>query len=230
MAESGLPSRNALIHVLVAQDTPLFCGAIAALLRREADIEVVAEVFDRHEVLAATRACRPDVCVLDLAVLRSDPDAGPETEHDVRPAVDPMLDALDLCRTLPHCRSLIMLDVDRCDLLAKADQTLLCSVGFVSRKASPEHLLSAVRSLASGHPVIDPEVVLSALNKPGNPLTHRERTVLALAAEGARAHEIASRLFLSAGTVRNCLSRINVKTGARNRVQAIHRARRAGWI
>jgi two-component system response regulator DesR len=217
---------NAVINVLVAQDTPLFCGAIAALLHREADIEVVAEVSDGRQVLPAARACRPDVSVLDLAVLRPEPTAGGEAA----PATDALQNAIDTCRTLPHCRSLIVLEAARCDLLARADRAVLCSVGFVTRKASPEHLLSAVRSLANGRPVIDPELVLSALTTPGNPLTKRERTVLALAAEGARTREIASRLFLSAGTVRNCLSRINVKTGSRNRVQAIHRARRAGWI
>jgi two-component system response regulator DesR len=221
---------NAVIRVLVAQDTPLFCGAIAALLHREADIHVVAEVFDRREVLPAARACRPDVSVLDLAVLHPEPHTGPETKPDIGPDADPLLDAINMCRTLPHCRSLIVLDAARCDLLTRADKTMLCSVGFVTRKASPEHLLSAVRSLANGHPVIDPELVLSELTRPGNPLTHRERTVLALAAEGAGAREIAARLFLTAGTVRNCLSRINVKTGSRNRVQAIHRARLAGWI
>jgi two-component system, NarL family, response regulator DesR len=207
-----------VINVLVAQDTPLFCGAIAALLHREEDIEVVAEVSDGREVLPAARACRPDVSVLDLAVLRPEPTA------------DPLLDAVDTCRSLPHCRSLIVLEADRCDLLARADRTVLCSVGFVTRKASPEHLLSAVRSLANGRPVIDPELVLSVLTRPGNPLTNRERSVLSLAAEGVGTRDIATRLFLSAGTVRNCLSRINVKTGARNRVQAIHRALRAGWI
>lgn len=218
---------NVVIRVLVAQDTPLFCRAIAALLRREADIEVVAEVSDSQEVLPTARACRPDVNVLDLAVLHPS-DAVPEPE--TRTDTDPVLDAINLCRTVPHCRSLILLESTRCDVLTKADRTVLCSVGFVTRKASPEHLLSAVRSLANGHPVIDPELVLSVLNRPGNPLTHRERTVLTLAAEGAGAPEIANRLFLSAGTVRNCLSKINVKTGSRNRVQAIHRALRAGWI
>jgi two-component system response regulator DesR len=221
---------NVVIHVLVAQDTPLFCGAIAALLQREADIEVVAEVSDRRAVVRTARARRPDVNVLDLAVLRPEPGAAPGAAPDAGPDADPLQDAINLCRTLPNCRSLIVLETDRCDLLTKADKEVLCSVGFVTRKASPEHLLSAVRSLANGHPVIDPELVLSVLTKPGNPLTHRERTVLALAAEGAGAREIAGRLFLAVGTVRNCLSRVNVKTGSRNRLQAIHRARRAGWI
>lgn len=219
---AGQPSRKPVINVLVAQDAPLFRGAIAALLSREADIQVVAEVSDRREVVSAACMCRPDVSVLDLAVLRPDRDAGP--------GVDPIADAINLCRTLPRCRSLIVLDAARSDALRRVDEAVLYSVGFVTRKASPEHLLSAVRSLANGHPVIDPELVLSELTGAANPLTPRERTVLSLAAEGAGAREIATRLFLSAGTVRNCLSRINVKTGARNRVQAIHRARRAGWI
>jgi two-component system, NarL family, response regulator DesR len=213
-----------MIDVLIAQDAPLFRGAIAALLSREADIDVVAEVSAGSEILPAVRATRPDVTVLDLAVLRREAGgaAGPDD--------DPVRTAMGLCRPAPRCRPLIVLEARAHDLLARADETVLGSVGFVTRNATPQHLLSAVRSLAHGRPVIDPELVHSVLTAPGNPLTARERAVLALAAEGAGTREIGTRLFLAAGTVRNCLCRINVKTGSHNRIQAIARARRAGWI
>jgi two-component system, NarL family, response regulator DesR len=217
-----------MIDVLVAQDATLFRGAIAALVQSEADMEVVAEVSTGSDILPAVRATRPDVTVLDLAVLRRDDGGGAGGEAG--PDDDPVRAAMCLCRAAPRCRVLMVLETRRADLLAMADETVLGSVGFVTRNATPQHLLSAVRSLAHGQPVIDPELVHSVLTAPGNPLTARERSILAHAAEGAGAREIAARLFLAPGTVRNCLSRINVKTGARNRIQAIARARKAGWI
>ncbi|GFJ94478.1 response regulator transcription factor [Phytohabitans rumicis] len=87
-----------------------------------------------------------------------------------------------------------------------------------------------VRSVAAGHRVIDPVVAAAVLNPPLNPLTERERQVLRAAAEGLPAREIADRLYLAHGTVRNRMSAILRKTGARNRLEAIRRAQERGWL
>jgi two-component system response regulator DesR len=78
--------------------------------------------------------------------------------------------------------------------------------------------------------VLDTEVAVAALTAGDNPLTDREREVLRLALDGAPAKEIAKNLYLSTGTVRNYLSRILDKTGARTRIEAIRIAQEAGWI
>jgi two-component system response regulator DesR len=81
-----------------------------------------------------------------------------------------------------------------------------------------------------GERVIDPDLAVAALSATDNPLTTRELDVLKVAAEGATVGEIAERLFLSGGTVRNYLSRISAKLGAKTRIEAISLARRAGWL
>jgi two-component system, NarL family, response regulator DesR len=203
-----------VIRVLVAQGTPLFRGALVALLGTEADIEVVGESGEWPELAEAVPQTRPDVVVLYVQ----------SPGRDIVPRV------ARLCRSAPGTRTLVLVDAGRHDVLDGACENDLRAIGFVSKQASAEHLLSAVRSLASGAPVVDPQLVASRLASPDNPLTERERGILTLAAEGAQAREIAGKLCLSAGTVRNCLSRINTKMGASNRIQAIRRAQQAGWI
>ncbi|MFC7530933.1 LuxR C-terminal-related transcriptional regulator [Actinoplanes sp. GCM10030250] len=193
------------------QDSPLYRGVLAAAIRAEPDLEVVAELAAWHE--ATTLPIPADLTLLDFG--------GDD---------DPLLAAAAICTAVPETRVLILIDADRHDVLARLATDDMDRVGFVTRRASIEHLLSAVRSLAGGNPVIDPELIASLLVQPENPLTGREREVLALVAQGIGVGEIAGKLALSPGTIRNRLSRITTKVGARDRADAVERARRAGWL
>jgi two-component system response regulator DesR len=104
------------------------------------------------------------------------------------------------------------------------------AAGFVRKDGPPELLSEAIRRLAVGKKALDPDLAFAALNSDPNPLTHREADVLRLAAQGASTTEIASELYLSVGTVRNYLSRVISKTGARTRMEAIRIADRSGWL
>ncbi|WFE92713.1 response regulator transcription factor [Micromonospora sp. WMMD987] len=103
-------------------------------------------------------------------------------------------------------------------------------IGFLSREVPPARIVDGVRQLAEGRVVLDPDLVVAALEVADSPLTNREREVLDVVAEGHPVQEIAERLVLSAGTVRNHLSRIMAKTGARTRWEAVRIAREAGWL
>jgi len=201
-----------VIRILVVQPAPLLRCTLAAALHQEGDLEVVAQVSDLPAAAHAAGTTHPDVAVLDVD------DA------------DPVVAAKEVCAARPGTRALVVVEATRHDVLARVGSAVLGTVGFITRSASLNHLVSAVRSLARGCPVIDPALVASHLTEPENPLTPREHQVLSLAAEGTATAEIAKRLRLSAGTVRNCLSRIYGKAGAGNRVEAIHHARRAGWL
>jgi two-component system response regulator DesR len=98
------------------------------------------------------------------------------------------------------------------------------------RDVAPEFITEAVRRVARGKKVVDPDLAFAALNTARNPLTDRELDVLRLASEGSTTAEIAGHLCLSVGTVRNYLSRAITKTGGRNRVDAIRIAVGAGWF
>jgi two-component system response regulator DesR len=110
-------------------------------------------------------------------------------------------------------------------------QTLAARVwGLVSADTSPDRLVRLVRQVAAGRRVIDPALAAAALRAAENPLTGQERAALLLAAAGMRSREIAERLYLSAGTVRNHLSSAMRKTGARTRLEAIRKAQEVGWL
>jgi two-component system response regulator DesR len=199
------------IRVVVVRDETVYRDALAAVLRAEPDLNVVAEFATWGE--ATTALVPTDLTLLDL------------DGHE-----DPLRAATAICAALPQTRVLILTDADRHDLLARLAPEVTDRVGFVTRRASVEHLLSALRSLAGGNAVIDPELVVSLLVQPENPLTGREREVLTLVAQGLAVDEIAHRLSRSPATVRNRLSRITAKVGVRSPADAVERARRAGWL
>ena len=101
--------------------------------------------------------------------------------------------------------------------------------GYVLKAAPAAHLADAVRRIAAGMRVVDPELAVAAWDE-ADPLTDRERQVLRLAGEGKASGEIASTLHLAEGTVRNYLSEAISKLGASNRVEAARIARDRGWL
>ena len=104
------------------------------------------------------------------------------------------------------------------------------AAGFVLKDTSPENISDAIRQVARGMKALDPDLAFATLDTPASPMTPRECDVLRLAAGGASTGEIAGQLCLTAGTVRNHISSIIIKFGARNRVDAIRIADRSGWL
>ena len=98
------------------------------------------------------------------------------------------------------------------------------------KDAPPEQLADAIRRVAAGERVVDPALAAETLATGASPLTARERDVLVAARPGATVSEIAGKLFLSEGTVRNYLSAAIAKTGTRNRAEAVKRADEQGWL
>ena len=104
------------------------------------------------------------------------------------------------------------------------------AVGFLVKDGPVEGLADAIRQVASGATVVDPELAGAALRTPPSPLTPRERDALAAAENGATVADIAQTLHLSVSTVRNYLSDAIGKTGTRNKTEAALLARRNGWL
>ena len=104
------------------------------------------------------------------------------------------------------------------------------ALGFVVKDAPAEQLADAVRRVAVGERVVDPGLAAATLAGGASPLTGRERDVLVASRDGATVADIAGKLFLSEGTVRNYLSAAIAKTGARNRVEAMRVADERGWL
>ncbi|MFJ4844122.1 MULTISPECIES: response regulator [unclassified Streptomyces] len=202
-----------MIRVLLAEDQSMVREALAALLGLEADIEVVAQVASGDGIVAAAREARPDVALLDIEM----------------PGTLTGLDAAAALRAeLPHVRVVIVTTFGRPGYLRRAMEA--GADAFLVKDAPAARLADAVRAVLRGEKVIDPALAAAALSEGADPLTARERDVLRAAADGSVNAEIARRLHLSEGTVRNYLSTAMQKAGARNRAEAVRVALERGWL
>jgi two-component system, NarL family, response regulator DesR len=201
-----------VIRVLLAEDQNLVREALAALLSLEDDIEVVAQVARGDEVAGAAAESKADVALLDIEM----------------PGMDGLAAAAELRRASPGVKIVILTTFGRPGFLRRAMESGVS--GFIVKDSPGSKLAGTVRRAVAGERVIDPDLAVAALSEGVNPLTQRERDVLAASADGSMISAIASRLYLSEGTVRNYLSSCIQKTGARSRAEALRIADDRGWL
>lgn len=197
-----------MIRVLLADDQNLVRQALAALLSFEPDIEVVGEVDRGDQVAAAVGTLRPDVVLLDIEM--------------------PGRDGLSVAADLHDVRVIILTTFGRPGYLRRAIEA--GAAGFVVKNARAEDLAEAIRRVHAGESVVDRHLAAASRTVGASPLTGREREVLREALAGGTIADIARRVFLSEGTVRNYLSSAIGKSGARNRAEAARIAEAKGWL
>ncbi|HEY3981321.1 MAG TPA: response regulator transcription factor [Streptosporangiaceae bacterium] len=197
---------------MIAEDQAMVRQALVALLGLEPDIEVVAQAATGDEALAMAGKHQPDVAVLDIEM------PGPS--------------GIDVARQLRRDgfggQVVIVTTFGRPGYLRAA--MAAGASGFLLKDAPAVQLAQAIRRVAAGERVVDPALAAAALAEGESPLTVRETDVLAAAANHDAISEIAGRLHLSPGTVRNHLSAAMQKLGARNRAEAVQMAQRKGWL
>lgn len=201
-----------MIRVLLAEDQLMFRTAVRRLLQLEEDIEVVAEVSRGDELVPAALAAQPDVAVVDIEM----------------PVQDGISAATEMVRRVPSCRALILTMYGRPGFVQRALQGGVC--GFVLKDAPVEALAEAIRRCAAGETVVDPDLAARALRAGSSPLSPREQEILAACADGLATSQLATRFWLTEGTVRNRVSEIIGKLGARTRAEAVKIARDNGWL
>ena len=206
-----MPTADAPLRILIAEDQAMLRGALAALLDLEPDLAVVGAVGDGESAWRALQSLAPDVLVADIEM--------------------PGLTGLELAQRIQRhglpVRVVIVTTFARSGYLRRA---LDAGVGgYLLKDAPPEQLAQALRRVHDGGRAIDPQLALEAWSEP-DPLSERERQALRLAGEGLDATQIAARLQLSHGTVRNYLSEAIGKLGAGNRIEAYRLARQKGWL
>ena len=201
-----------MITVLLADDQHLVRGALAALLSLEDDITVVGEVGRGDELVAAVELLSPDVVLVDIEM----------------PGLDGLAATAILTTVAPKAGVLILTTFGRPGYLRRAMEA--GALGFVVKDTPARQLADAVRRVSRGERVVDPTLAATTLATAASPLTGRERDVLIAARDGATVGDIARRLFLGEGTVRNYLSSSISKTGSRNRVEALRVAEERGWL
>jgi len=207
---SGQNETAGKIRVVIAEDQAMVLGALAALLQMEDDITVVAQARNGRQALEEIRAHQPDVLITDIEM--------------------PEMTGLELASEMKHhpaTKVIILTTFARAGYLRRASEA--GASGYMLKDRPARELADAVRRVHQGLRVIDPELAAEAWGEE-DPLTDRERQVLRLAGEGLATSEIAARLRLSEGTVRNYLSEAIGKLDASNRVDAARIARAKGWL
>jgi two-component system response regulator DesR len=197
---------------MIAEDQAMVRQALVALLGLEPDIDVVAQAANGDEALAMARKHQPAVAVLDIEM--------------------PGRTGIEVARQLREenfgGQVIIVTTFGRPGYLRAA--MAAGASGFLLKDSPAAQLADAIRRVAAGERVVDPALAAAALADGDSPLTGRETEVLAAAAGHDAISDIAGRLHLSPGTVRNHLSAAMQKLGARNRAEAVQMAQRKGWL
>ena len=200
-----------MIRILLAEDQALVRGALSALLGLESDIEVLGAAADGEAAWRDVQRLKPDVLVTDIEM--------------------PGLSGLELAQRIQRhalpVKVVIVTTFGRAGFLRRALDAGVC--GYLLKDAPAEDLAEALRKVHRGGRAIDPQLAVDAWSE-ADPLNDRERQALRLAGEGLSASEIATRLNLSSGTVRNYLSEAIGKMGVGNRIEAYRLARQKGWL
>ena len=211
------------IRLLIAEDQPLIRKAFAALLAMEPDIDVVAAVADGADALRAARAFKPDVALMDIKMPRLDGIAATRAMLDENPGI-----------------RVVMLTTFEAEEYV-FDSILAGACGYLLKDAEESEILATIRAAARGEPRLSPAIAVRILEEfrrmktrtkgvtadadaGQEPLTDREKEVLAQVAAGKGNREIAQTLGLAEGTVKNHVSTILGKLQLRSRTELVVRA------
>jgi two-component system response regulator DesR len=209
-------TRRRQIRVLLVEPAGLLRGALAAVISAEDDLEVAAQLDTLDRAPAAASRAGAEVAILGVDGAEA---STPETVSRLR-------------EQAPDCAIVVLTTRYGADRLrrALAGRPMPEQIrGLVDKDITPSQLVRYLRRVAGGERVMDPRL-MGRLSDRSNPLTRRERDVLELAALGTPRAEIAARLHLSVGTVRNYLYTIVRKTDARSVADAVRVAERSGWL
>lgn len=214
------------IRILLVDDQRLMRDGLKTLLELEPDLEVVGEAGDGQEAIAAYDDLHPDVVLMDVRM--------------------PNMDGVQATRALndrwDDARVVILTTFDDDEYVFEGLRA--GALGYLLKDVSGDELADAVRTVAGGGVLIEPSVARkvvtefariapparSADDQLPEPLTDREKDVLELVAEGLTNREIADRLHLAEGTVKNYVTTILQKLNVRDRTQAAIRARELGLL
>lgn len=210
------------IRILIVEDQTLMRQGLQTILELEPGLRVVGTAADGEEGVRQALALRPDVILMDVQM----------------PRLNGVQATSEILRQWPKARVIILTTFDRDDYVFQGVRA--GAMGYLLKDAPADTLIKTIRRVYAGEPFIQPEIAsrtLRELMRPGSnstaplePLSEREREVLVFLAQGASNREIADKLVLSEGTVKNHVSNILGKLQVENRTQAANVARERGLV
>ena len=200
-----------MIRVLLLEDGQWSRGGLATLLAREEGIVIVGNADIESSIAPLATRLVPHVVVVNTDYMVS----------QILPIV------AELKAAQPNCSVIVLCDPTKRGALPPRRRAR--RISYLVKDSSVPTLAAAIRQVARGERVVDPRLAVAAINTE-KAVSTREWEVLGLAAQGETVADIARRLYLSLGTVRNHISSVISKTGARNRLDAIRIARKDGWL
>jgi two-component system response regulator DesR len=200
-----------MIKILIAEDQSMVLGALSALLDMEDDFEVVEKAKNGKDALAKSQQQPIDIILTDIEM--------------------PCMTGIELAQELQKknhpAKVMILTTFARGGYLRRAMDAGV--KGYLLKDAPSDSLADAVRKIHAGKVIVAPELVTEAWAAE-DPLGDNERKILRFSLEGHSTKEIAELICLSAGTVRNYLSEVTSKLGAKNRIEAARIAKQKGWL
>jgi DNA-binding NarL/FixJ family response regulator len=205
-----------MTRVLIADDDDLMRAGLVELLSGEPGIEIVGEASTGREAVERARRLRPDVVLMDVRM----------------PDLDGIGATRELTRAAPGVKVLILTTFEQDDYVFGALRA--GASGFLLKRARPEELIAAVRTIARGDSLLSPSVTRMVIDRMAQQpmpeladqakltlLTRREREVLEQVASGLSNREIATKLYVEESTIRSHVKRILMKLELRDRVQIV---------
>ena len=207
------------IRILLAEDQTLMRQGLKTILEMESDFRVVNEAEDGKAAVKLALQSRPDIILMDVQM----------------PQMNGVEATAAICRAWPQAKVIILTTFDRDDYVFQGVRA--GAVGYLLKDQPAEKLIETIRRVHGGEVFIQPEIasrtLRAALHSSGDliePLSEREREVLVMLAQGIPNKEIADKLHIAEGTVKNHVSNILGKLQAQNRTEAADIARRRGLI
>ena len=207
------------IRILLAEDQTLMRQGLKTILELENGFEVAGEAEDGKAAVKLALQLRPDIILMDVQM----------------PQLNGVEATAAICRSWPEARVIILTTFDRDDYVFQGVRA--GAVGYLLKDLPAPKLVETIRRVHAGEVFIQPEIasrtLRAALHSPGDliePLSEREREVLVMLAQGIPNKEIADKLHLAEGTIKNHVSNILGKLQAQNRTEAADIARRRGLI
>lgn len=199
-----------MIRLLIAEDQGLLSSALAMILNLEDDLEVVGTAKDGAEAAALVKQLQPDLLLTDIEI--------------------PHKTGLELAEELKKSpiKVIILTTFARDGYFEKAVDAKVAA--YLLKDTPSEELIEHIRSAMKGKVYYEPSLITGYMNNQRNPLTQKEQEILSLIAKGATSKDISAQLYLTDGTIRNYISEIISKLGAKNRVDAAAKAKENGWL